>query len=119
MDCGVLRRGDCQTTKATNLRRWPEYVTTKSTAKTRDGSLEEAAEGASWDTKASCRRINKANIGSNYAISRQSYHWLVTNDAVVQKKIIADNDGAADSSCNKPETQWHVLWEWEPAIATR
>jgi hypothetical protein len=27
---------------------------------------------------------------------------------LVKKKIIADNDGAADCSCNAPKTQWHV-----------
>jgi hypothetical protein len=32
---------------------------------TRDGALDEAAEETSCDIIASCRRTNKANIGSN------------------------------------------------------
>ena len=85
---------------------------------TRGGALEEAAEETSWDIIASCRRTNKANIGSNYAVSRQSYHWLMTNHALVKKKIIANNDGAADCSCNDLETQWHVR-EWDSVTAIR
>ena len=37
------------------------------------------------------------HIGSNYAASRHSYHWLMTKHALVKKKIVADNDGAANT----------------------
>ena len=33
----------------------------------------------------------------------------MTNHALVKKKTIANNDGAADCSCNDLETQWHVM----------
>jgi hypothetical protein len=33
----------------------------------------------------------------------------MTNHALVKKKIIANNDAAADCSCNELETQWHVM----------
>jgi hypothetical protein len=33
----------------------------------------------------------------------------MTNHALVKKKIIANNDGAADCSCNDPAAQWHVM----------
>jgi hypothetical protein len=65
-------------------------------AETREGGiLAEAAEEASWDMIASARRSNTERIGSNYAVSRHSYHWLMTKHALVKKKIVADNDGAA------------------------
>ena len=57
----------------------------------------------------SARRSNTDRIGSNYAVSRHSYHWLMTKHAWVKKKIVADNDGAADCSCNEPEAQWHIM----------
>jgi hypothetical protein len=42
---------------------------------TRKCTLKEAAEETCWDTIASCRRINTANVGSHCAVSRrQSYH---------------------------------------------
>ena len=78
-------------------------------AETRGGGLAAAAEEASWDTIAACRRKNTASIWSNYAVARHSYQWLMTNHALVKKKILADCDGAADCSCNEPEAQWHVM----------
>jgi hypothetical protein len=78
-------------------------------AETREGGLAVAAEEASWDMIASARRSNTAHIGPNCAVSRHSYHWLMTNHALVKKKIVADSDGAADCSCNEPETQWHIV----------
>ena len=78
-------------------------------AENRGGGLEAAAAEASWDVLASCRRSNRALIGSNYAVSRHSYDWLMTNHALVKKKIVADSDGAADCSCSEPETQWYVM----------
>ena len=80
-------------------------------AETRGGGLKKAASDSklAWDMIASCRRSNKANIGSNCAVSRQSYHWLMTNHALVKKKIIADTDGAADCSCSDLEAQWHAM----------
>lgn len=73
----------------------------------RSGSCTEPA----WDVIASCRRSNEAFIGSNYAVTRHSYHWLMTNHALVKKKIVADagDGGAADCSCSEPETRWHVM----------
>ena len=55
------------------------------------------------------RRSNTDRIGSNYAVSRHSYHRLMTKHALVKKKLVADNDGAADCSCNEPEAQWHIM----------
>jgi hypothetical protein len=78
-------------------------------AETRGGGLAAAAEEASWDSIAACRRKNTASIGSNYAVARHCYHWLLTNHALVKNKILADCDGAADCSCNEPEAQWHVM----------
>ena len=51
-------------------------------AENRGGGLEAAAAEVSWDVIASCRRSNRALIGSNYAVSRHSYHWLMTNHAL-------------------------------------
>ena len=68
-----------------------------------------AAKEASWDMIASARRSNTAHIGPNCAVSRHTYHWLMTNHALVMKKIVADSDGAADCRCNEPETQWHIV----------
>ena len=48
-------------------------------------------------------------IGSNYAVARQSYHWLMTNHALVKKGVRVDSDGTADCSCSELETQWHVM----------
>jgi hypothetical protein len=67
-------------------------------AETRDGGLAAAAEEASRDTIAGCRRSNTAPIGSNYSVARHSYHWLVTNHTMVKKRILADSEGAADCS---------------------
>jgi hypothetical protein len=58
---------------------------------------------------ASARRSNTDRIGSNYAVSRHSYHWLMTKHALVKKKIVADNDGAADCSCSEMQAQWHIM----------
>jgi hypothetical protein len=41
----------------------------------------------------------------------------MTKHAWVKKKIVADNDGAADCSCNEPEAQWHIMGI--PAAATQ
>ena len=41
-------------------------------AETPGGGLEAAAAEASWDTIASCRRSNKAYIGSNYLCSESA-----------------------------------------------
>ena len=41
---------------------------------------------------ASARRSNTECIGSNFAVSRHSYHWLMTKHAWVKKKIVADNE---------------------------
>jgi len=78
-------------------------------AETRGGELEAAAKETNWDAIATCRSTYTEGIGSNYAVARQSYHWLMTNHAMVKKGILADSDGAADCSCNDLETQWHVM----------
>jgi hypothetical protein len=72
-------------------------------AETRESGLAAAAEETSRDTIAGCRRSNTASIGSNYSVARHSYLWLMTNHAMVKKRIVADSEGAADCSCNEPQ----------------
>jgi hypothetical protein len=49
---------------------------------------------------ASCRRTNMVDIGSHYAASRQSYHWLMTKHELIKEKIVPNTDGAEDCSCH-------------------
>ena len=96
-------------------------------AETRDGGLAAAAEEASRDTIAGCRRSNTASIRSNYSVARHSYHWLMINHAMMKKRIVTNQNRATAFSILKGRQTAAatnrklsgISWEWDPATATQ
>ena len=70
-------------------------------AETCEGGLAAVAEEASWGTIAGCRRSNAASIRSNYSVARHSYHWLMTNHAMMKKRIVTNQNRATAFSILK------------------
>ena len=55
-----------------------------------------------------CNGGRKADGGTPYDKSRQTYHWLMTKHALVKEGIIGRKNGNADCTCGKVETQRHA-----------
>jgi hypothetical protein len=63
---------------------------------TRGGALEEAAEEIPWNIIASCRRTNKANIGSKFAQLREDMMDEVGNPEHMQKASVDNREPNAE-----------------------
>jgi hypothetical protein len=75
---------------------------------TRQGRLANASEETHWGIVGQCNG-RKTDGGTPYDKARQTYHWLMTKNALVKKGIVENKDGNANCTCGKAETQWHTM----------